>query len=119
MAPKTAKGSTKKKTTVASLAKDLWLATLGAFSLAEEEVNRFVKRLVDRGSLSQEEGKKMIDELKTKVKKNRLDFGKMMEESVSKALEKLNIPSKEEVHELTRKVEALTKKIERFGSKAA
>ncbi|MBI2840523.1 MAG: phasin family protein [Acidobacteria bacterium] len=108
-----------KKTTVSSMAKDLWLATLGAFSLAEEEVNRFVKKLVDRGSLSQEEGKKLVADLRTKVKKNRLDFGKIIEENVSKALEKLNIPSKEEIHDLTRKVDELAKKIDTFGTKVA
>lgn len=108
-----------KKSGSTSVASDLWLATLGAFSLAEEEVGKFVKRLVDRGSLSQAEGKKLISDLQSKVKKNRLDFGKVIEDSVAKTLSKLNIPSKREVHELMKKVDALTQKIDSFGSKAA
>ncbi|MEW6369128.1 MAG: phasin family protein [Acidobacteriota bacterium] len=107
-----------KKTTVSGVVRDLWLATLGAFSLAEEEVNKFVKRLVDRGSISQDEGKKIIQEMKNKVKKNRSDFTKLIEDGVSTALEKLNIPSKEEVVELTKKVDELTRKIDAFSTKS-
>ncbi len=113
----TNKREPKGKTTRKSLAKDIWLAALGACSLAEEEATAFVKKLVERGSLSGEEGKNLLDELKAKLKSGGGDIGRLLEIGVSKTLERFNIPSKDEIRELTRKVDELVKKMDTFRSK--
>jgi hypothetical protein len=50
------------------------------------------------------------------VKKEQRALGRMIEDAVQRALASLNIPTRQEVQALTRKVHQLSRKVDRFGS---
>lgn len=52
--------------------------------------------------------------LQSRAKKERRAVARMVDETVQGALAALNIPSRQEVHELTKRVEELSKKIDGF-----
>jgi hypothetical protein len=52
--------------------------------------------------------------LQSRAKKERRAIGRMVDDAVKGALAALNIPSRNEVHELTRRVEELSRKIDGF-----
>jgi len=52
--------------------------------------------------------------LQSRAKKERRVMGRMVDDAVQGALAALNIPSRREVHELTRRVEELSRKIDGF-----
>ena len=98
------------------------LAGVGAVALAQEEIEDFVNRLVERGEVAEADGKKMLKDVLEKRKtvlektaevienpKKALDD---MEKRVEEAIAKMNIPSKDEIEALGAKITALTKKVD-------
>ena len=91
------------------------LASVGAFSIAEEGIEKFVKELVERGEASEKEGKKLVDDFRKRTKKNRKDFESGIDGRIEKALKKFRLPSKKDIDSLTRKLERLEKRVERLA----
>jgi poly(hydroxyalkanoate) granule-associated protein len=96
---------------VESLRKVL-LAGIGAVALAQDEIEDFISRLVERGEIAEKEGKKLMNEVVDRRKKD----GKKAEEEVTTrvedALKRLNIPTKSDIDGLSNKIASLSKKID-------
>src|SRR5689334_3032789 len=92
-------------------AHEIWLAGLGALSLAEDESGKLFKALVKRGKTFEETTKGRIDELKTKldVRKAAADtidkIGDTLDDGVTEMLHRLGLPTKKEIEGLTKRVE--------------
>lgn len=102
------------------------LAGIGAVSLAQEEAESFIKRLVDRGELAEKDGRKIIDEFVEKRRKRAEESSKRVESEVEKRMEallnRMNIPSKTDIEQLSKKVAELSKKVDdlkKSGSKSS
>ncbi len=121
---KSAKKS-KKKTRRAKEEKWTWidifrtpiLASVGAFSIAEEGIEKFVRDLVERGETSEKEGKKIVADFRKRTRRNRKDFEVRIDERIEKALKAFRLPTKKDVVTLTKKIEKLEKKIDRLTKK--
>ncbi len=92
------------------------MAGIGAVVLAQEEVEEFVNKLIDRGEIAEKDGRKLINEVVEKRKKKAQDTTHMAQDEVDKRLEglldKLNIPTKSDIDALNAKVTELTAKVE-------
>lgn len=103
----------------------IWLAGLGALAAAGEEGAKAFSRLVDRGRDLENKGK---DEVKATTDKAKEQFDKAkdraegtfetwnekFDEMLTRSLHRLGVPSRDEIHTLTRRVEELTAKIEQI-----
>jgi poly(hydroxyalkanoate) granule-associated protein len=103
----------------------IWLAGLGALAAAEEEGSKLFSRLVDRGRDVEARGKveveKVVDKAKSEFEKARTkagsgweDFGGKVDEAITAALHRLGVPTRDEIHNLTKRVEELNAKIEQL-----
>lgn len=94
----------------------IWLAGLGALTAAGEEGTKMFDRLVDRGreyeARGKDEARKQYDEAKTSAEDTWKNWTDKLDESVTKALHRMGVPSREEIHNLTRRVEELNAKVE-------
>ena len=90
------------------------LASVGAFSMAEEGIEKFVKDLVERGETSEKEGKKIVEDFRKRTSRNRKDFEKKTDERIEKALKALRLPTKKDVNSLTRKIDKLEKRVDKL-----
>lgn len=126
-AKKTKKGAkkSKKKTRRAKEEKWTWidifrtpiLASVGAFSIAEEGIEKFVRDLVERGETSEKEGKKIVADFRKRTRRNRKDFETRIDERIEKALKAFRLPTKKDIVTLTKKIEKLEKRIDRLTKK--
>lgn len=92
-------------------------AMLAGFGV-QEKVKEFIDELVKKGELSESQGAKLVKEWSEKADKNAEDLSKSLNELVQKALEKMNLPSNDEIAKLREQVNALserTKKLEEAG----
>ena len=95
-----------------------WKETRAALSSAEATVEKRVKTWSHRlererkKALKQVEGRLAV--LQTRAKKERRAVTRMVDDAVQRTLAALNIPSRQEVQELTRRVEELSSRIDRF-----
>lgn len=132
---KTAKKSAKKK---ASPLKDhaykVWLAGLGALSVAEAEGGKLFHQLVEKGTELEKRGKPVVDKFVKQTTEKVADVRKkagsraekvggeakagwtkvedVVDEKVTATLHKLGIPTRKEIEDLTERVAALTAKLD-------
>ena len=116
----------KKKATKGDLresAEKVWLAGLGALATAEEEGSKAFKSLVTKGERYQKALKEPVDRATRRMSGTVRDVrGRaagtirkvedLFDHQVTSALHRLGVPTRGEVADLTRRVEALTRKLQ-------
>jgi poly(hydroxyalkanoate) granule-associated protein len=106
-------------------AHEIWLAGLGALTLAEEEGGKLFKVLVKRGAGTEALNKERLEKLIAKVKPMRQDAGMALQKvgagvdnSMASVLHRLGVPTRKEIQGLTKRVEELTRNLERKRPRA-
>lgn len=80
----------------------------------QEKTKEFVDELVQKGELSETQGAKLIKEWSEKAGATKDEFDKSIKDLVSKAVEKINFPTRTEFDELNKKVEALSEMVKKL-----
>ena len=93
-------------------ARKVLLAGVGAVALAQEEVEEFVNKLIDRGEIAERDGRKLIDELMEKRRKKTREAEEQLDERVEDLLDRMNVPTKADIEALSAKIAILTKKVD-------
>ncbi len=86
------------------------LVGMGLVAMTREKIEEVIDALVKKGELSEKEGKEMVDDLVEKSKSVKKDLEEKVEKIVTDILKKLNIPTREELTELKKKIDKLAKK---------
>ncbi len=88
------------------------LAGVGAVALTVEAVEDLVEKLVERGELTEEEGRKLVQDIFERRKKD----AKKAEEEVNKRVDELmarfDIPTKAEFENLSAQISDVSKKVD-------
>jgi polyhydroxyalkanoate synthesis regulator phasin len=93
-----------------------WRATRGLASAAEAEGNDLVRRMVDVGRLSPDEGDRLLATLRSRMNVSRQVFERRVDLSVRKAVEKMQEISERELARLAAQVGELEKRLERMAT---
>lgn len=88
------------------------LASIGAIALAQDEIESFINKLVERGELADQEGFKLVKEIKAKREKKIKKMEDELTQRLDAALARMNMPTKADVDALSEKIAALNKKID-------
>ena len=91
-------------------------AMLAGFGV-QEKVREFVDELVKKGELSESQGAKLVKEWSDKFEKNTTDISKSVNEVVTKALEKMNLPTKDDIQKLNEKIDSLASRVSKVEEK--
>jgi polyhydroxyalkanoate synthesis regulator phasin len=100
---------------IAEVIKKAMLVGLGA----QEKAKEFVEELVKAGELSKSEASTLVKEWTSKAEESTKEFDKRVKETVAGVLEKLNIPSREDMEKLEKKVQALNARLKKFEGGAS
>jgi poly(hydroxyalkanoate) granule-associated protein len=95
------------------------LASVGAFSIAEEGIEKFIDELVERGEASEKEGKKIAADFRKRTRRNRRDLEKGIDQRIQKTLKAFRLPTKQDVASLTRKIGQLEKKVNKLAKQGS
>lgn len=93
-------------------ARKVLLAGIGAVALAQDEIEDFVEKLVERGEIAEKDGKKLVREIVDRRKKQTEKVEDEMGKRVEEILDRMNVPTKADIEALGEKIAALTKKVE-------
>ncbi|BCB96528.1 ATP synthase subunit B [Dissulfurispira thermophila] len=88
-------------------------ALLAGFGV-QEKVREFIDDLVKKGELSESQGAKLVKEWTEKADKSTSDLSKSISELVTKTLEKMNIPTKDDIETLNKKIQNLSVRIKKL-----
>lgn len=96
--------------TIFDVVKNALLAGFGV----QEKVKEFIDELVKKGELSESQGAKLVKEWTEKADKSTSDLGKSISELVTKTLEKMNIPTKDDMEKLNKKIQSLSLRVKKL-----
>jgi polyhydroxyalkanoate synthesis regulator phasin len=87
--------------------KNVVYAGIGAAFLTKEKIEELKSELVEKGKMSQEEGKHFVDDLLRKSEKAKDQLDLWINRRVEEQVKQLNLATRDEIAELQRKVEEL------------
>ena len=93
------------------LLKKATLMGIGITLMTKDKIEELAKEIVEEGKLSEEEGKKLVDDLLKRSEEARNELESRVEELVKSALKKLDIPSRAEVGKLQTRIKKLETQI--------
>jgi poly(hydroxyalkanoate) granule-associated protein len=92
------------------------LAGVGVIVLAQEEIEEFVRRLVDRGDIAEDEGRMLVEDVIDQRNRRLHDIREGVEGTVGRSTEeiykRLNIPTRSEIVSLSEQIDILSKKVD-------
>lgn len=99
------------------------MAGVGVVVLAQEEVEEFVNKLIERGEIAEQDGRKLINDVVENRKKQAQETKQATQEEFDKRLEglldRLNVPTRGDINTLNDKVTELTAKVEELKKNMA
>ncbi len=72
-------------------------AGIGAFAATEEKVQELVSDFVEKGKITEQEGKTLINDLQNAVKENREKVSSMIDERITCIMGQLHLATKEDI----------------------
>ena len=93
-------------------ARKLLLASIGAVSLAQEEIESFVNQLVERGEVAERDGRRLLSDVMERRKNQVKEVESDLETRIEDALSRLNVPTKADIEALSSKITSLTRKVD-------
>ena len=108
-------------------ARKVLLAGIGVVALAQEEIEEFVNRLVERGEIAEKDGRKLVNDVLNKRKKQVEDnvdktvekAEETVDSNIERVLHRMNVPTKKDIDDLSKKITTLTKKVDELNKKSA
>ena len=101
------------------MARNVLLAGIGAVALTQEEIEKFVHKLIDRGEIAEKDGRKLINDVmekrRRKAEEVAVEAETTYEGRMEEVLARMNIPSKSDIDALSRKITALTEKVDELS----
>jgi len=101
----------------------LWLAGLGTLSVVEEESTGIFDQLIEKGRLVEQKSRKQVSKSKAEIESGTEELSEELAEKldrqVSGVLQKLGVPSRAQVQDLTQRVEQLSEQVDRLTSPTA
>jgi poly(hydroxyalkanoate) granule-associated protein len=92
------------------------LATLGAVALAQEEVETFVDKLVERGEIAEKDGRQLLKDFMERRKEKAEEMAEETESDldtqIERILHRMSVPTKNDINALSRQITALTQKVD-------
>lgn len=96
--------------TVAEIIRKIMLAGIGA----QEKVMEFIDELVKAGEISKSEGAELVKECMAKAQTGTKDIDAKLKDVVTTTLEKFNIPTREDLRALEKKIDSLSARISKL-----
>lgn len=87
------------------------LTTVGVAALTKEKIEEVARDFVEKGKMTEQEGKTLVDDLLARSEESRVEFQQQVESRVQKALDKMNLVRKSELDALKLEVEELRQAI--------
>lgn len=106
---------TKIQELIPNFLRDLRNDAQDALHNTERQVSSFLNRLAEKGSISQDEARRLTGETAKRFQKNREDMSSYFQHKIGKAAAILPLPSADEVDDLRRRVDKLRRRVDRLA----
>ena len=88
------------------------LASIGVVAVTKDELKDFIDKMVERGEIAEQEGKKLLNELMEKRKRKTSEAEEVASTRMREMLDRMDVPTKADISALSEKISALSKKVD-------
>jgi polyhydroxyalkanoate synthesis regulator phasin len=85
--------------------KKTMLAGVGLTLMTKEKIEKIASELIEKGQMSEKEGKEFIDELIKKTEQTKKELETTIENILKKLLDKMNLATKDDINKLEKKIQ--------------
>lgn len=96
------------------LIKNLLYLGAGAAFVTKEKIEELKNDLVDKGKMTQDEGKQFVDELLQKSDDFKGKFEEKINEAVTEQLDKMNVAKSDDINDLREQIQELRAMVEKL-----
>ena len=93
------------------IVKKAFLLGIGAVTLTKEKLENLFKELTQKGEITEQQAHMLLEEIGKKVEEGKKTLEKTVTLAVKRAIDKMNLVTKEELKKLEKRIRALEKKI--------
>jgi polyhydroxyalkanoate synthesis regulator phasin len=93
------------------------LAGKGALQMAEESATKYYRKLLEYGEVDEQEASKYLRQLSKAVSRRRRTLEREVEERVEDIVQAMRLPTRSDFDRLSKKMDALAKKLDAWISK--
>ena len=97
------------------ISRKVLLASIGAVAIAQDELDEFIGKLIERGQIAEKDGKSLLREMMEKRKKRSQEIEADISRKVRDSLERMNIPTRGDLEKLASSIAALSEKIDKLA----
>ena len=97
---------------MSDILRKMGLFGIGVISITKEKVEELSRELIQKGELSQEEGKKFVHDVLAEKEKQVKEIEKQANTKVQEFINKSGIVTKKDIQALEKKIEELEKKLQ-------
>lgn len=90
----------------------MMLASIGAVALAQDEMQSFVDRLVERGQIAEEDGKRLVRDMMERRRDQTQRAEAELERRLQTMLTGMNVPTRADIEILSAKISELSRKVD-------
>ena len=94
----------------------MMLFSVGSALILQEKTIEFVEHAVERGQAAQDEGKTIVQEMRSRRKTKEPKVKDAVDTRIKGALERLDVPSQKDIDELNQHISTLTQRIDELKS---
>jgi poly(hydroxyalkanoate) granule-associated protein len=92
------------------------LAGIGVAILAQEEIEDFVTKLVERGEIAENDGRSLVSDVlerrREAIRERSKQAGDNIDQHIEGVLNRLNVPTQSEINDLSKQIGELSKKVD-------
>ncbi|HHW58874.1 MAG: phasin family protein [Bacteroidales bacterium] len=92
---------------IKELVKKTYYMGLGAIASVQDKAEEIANQLIERGELKEKDKPEFIKELVEEGEKLKSNLDEKIQSAVDAAIKKLNIPTKDDIDELNKKIDAI------------
>jgi len=92
------------------------LAGVGALSLSQQKADEYLEEIKQKLNISEEEGRELLNKIKTTAEESRSRFDQIAREEVEKSMKRMGVVTQKDFDSLKKKVSKLEKMLKEVGN---
>ena len=97
---------------MSEILKKMMLTGIGLAAVSKDKLDEIIKDLIAKGSMTEQEGRKYVEEMADYAEKAKVELEKQVNGYVEKAIERMDLARKRDIEELQTAVLDIQKKLE-------
>jgi polyhydroxyalkanoate synthesis regulator phasin len=109
--------ATQEKPNLTNMVSEAWMQNLGNLCWAQEQGDKIVETMIAQGKVTREQSLHMAEAIAEQVKSNQQELQKWIQGSVQMSMAAFKVPQAGQVEALQQQVAELTRKVEELSKK--